>query len=99
MITDESISSIERTVAHLQSVDPAYAEHPAVIAAPGWWMKLFAVIHPQNMETSEDVLDEVAGCKIIAKDGITEPVLVAAGGTTYPVLPSWARGANHRVVL
>lgn len=97
MITDESISNIQRTVAHLRREDEDYEKHPAVIAAPKWWVNLVKTIYVGQMATPEDELDTIEGCAVTIKDDIDEPFAVAADGRFFPVLPGWARVANKGV--
>lgn len=97
MITDESISNIKRTVAHLRREDKDYDQRPAVIAAPTWWVNLVRTIYVGQMETPEDELETIEGCAVVVKDDIEEPFTVSHEGRMYPVLPGWARVANRGV--
>lgn len=94
MVHDESLANIKRTVDHLSSTDPEYATRPAVVAAPQWWVDLIRDYFKDQMETPEDVLDQVHGCKLVLKTDIDEPFTVAADGRIFPALPAWARRAN-----
>lgn len=98
MVVDESLNNILRTVAHLKSKSPeTYDKEPAVVAAPTWWIDLVSkMLAPVAASYTDEAteLDSVHGCKVIRRDDLPEPVTISAGGTTYPVLPAWARKAN-----
>ena len=94
MVIDESISNIQRTVAHLEGTDPEYQTRPAVVAAPKWFIDQASKLFEDQKETPDDVLDQLAGCKLVVKDDIDEPFTIAHDGRLFPVLPAWARRAN-----
>ena len=97
MIVDESISNIERTVRHLRAAagSQSYSEHPAVVAAPQWFVDEVKRAFADQMVEATDEVDQLAGCKLVVRDDIEEPFTIAADGTLYPALPGWAREANR----
>lgn len=59
-----------------------------VIAAPKWWLDEVAV----ELGVEEGLEPaSIHGCDIVRNDKISEPVLIDHDGTTYPIIPSWAR--------
>ena len=90
MVIDESISSIQRTVAHLKSTDADYDTHEAILAAPAWFIEQVGKLFEDKKQTPEDVVDTIAECKLVPKDDIDEPFTIAHDGRLFPVLPAWA---------
>lgn len=99
MVIDESLSNIERTVAHLQANTPDYKASPAVVAAPQWWVDLLKNLHKESMVDATDEVDQVCGCKLIVKPELEEPFTISGEGRLFPVLPAWARVANKGGVI
>lgn len=91
MSTVFAIANVLHSLQALKETVPPneWSETPLpVIAAPGWWMRQVAeeLGQPADLEPAE-----VHGCSVVRNDDISEPVLVAHDGKTYPVLPAWMR--------
>lgn len=89
MIAAESIEIIARTVNKLRQEDPDYDKHPAVLAVPGWWVQKIKEAHGAGGTDLE--IDSVEGCEVLVKEETAEPLLIAADGRTWPVVPAWLR--------
>lgn len=94
MIVDESIVIIERTTKHLAEHDPDYAQHPAVIAAPGWWLEKVKAYAGAGGTDQE--VEEVCGCKVVRKEELEGPTLIAHDGRIWNLLPTWLRPSQAR---
>ena len=84
MIIADSIKICERVLATL----PPTPEEPAIVAAPTWWVNM---VKAHGGAEQDEELDKFCGCKVIVKDELKEPSLVAADGRTWSILPIWAR--------
>jgi len=95
VIADESLANIERTVRMLSTTQDDFDERPAVIAAPQWWIDEISRACGGKKVEATDLLDEIHGCKVVAREDIAEPFTISADGRLFPVLPDWARRANR----
>lgn len=88
MIADESTDICERTVRKLKDEDKDYDQHPAVVAAPQWWVQKLKEAHGVGGTDLE--IDNFCGCAVKVMD-VPEPTLVAADGRMWSLLPAWLR--------
>lgn len=89
MLIAESIRICERTLAAIDGLKPP--NDPPVIMAPPWWTRMVR-LHGGGRE--DDVVDSFCGCKVIMKEEAKEPMLVAADGRAWSILPTWARNRD-----